>query len=102
MRLAYERRALLPHRPTLCFQSVGERKKSDEVYFAYADYAMHWSHYQGEALFQTHENLEHLAMMERVLGPLPSHMSKKQTDMQRNMRERVGWIGLRAQPQEKA
>ena len=23
---------------------------------------------QGEALFQTHENLEHLAMMERVLG----------------------------------
>ncbi|KAE9447849.1 hypothetical protein C3L33_20258, partial [Rhododendron williamsianum] len=29
---------------------------------------------QGEALFQTHENLEHLAMMERVLGPLPPHM----------------------------
>ncbi|KAJ8772268.1 hypothetical protein K2173_027445 [Erythroxylum novogranatense] len=29
------------------------------------------------ALFQTHENLEHLAMMERVLGPLPQHMLKK-------------------------
>ncbi|KAI4300157.1 hypothetical protein L6164_033566 [Bauhinia variegata] len=28
----------------------------------------------GEALFQAHENLEHLAMMERVLGPLPLHM----------------------------
>ncbi|KAK2664183.1 hypothetical protein Ddye_002757 [Dipteronia dyeriana] len=28
----------------------------------------------GEALFQTHENLEHLAMTERVLGPLPQHM----------------------------
>ncbi|CAA7389573.1 unnamed protein product [Spirodela intermedia] len=28
----------------------------------------------GEALFQTHENLEHLAMMERVLGPMPQHM----------------------------
>ncbi|ONK59371.1 uncharacterized protein A4U43_C08F5750 [Asparagus officinalis] len=28
----------------------------------------------GEALFQTHENLEHLAMMERVLGPIPEHM----------------------------
>ncbi|XP_068669454.1 serine/threonine-protein kinase AFC1-like isoform X2 [Aristolochia californica] len=28
----------------------------------------------GEALFQTHENLEHLAMMERVLGPLPKQM----------------------------
>ncbi|KAF2293252.1 hypothetical protein GH714_040617 [Hevea brasiliensis] len=32
---------------------------------------------QGEALFQTHENLEHLAMMERVLGPLPQHMLKR-------------------------
>ncbi|KAJ4850833.1 Serine/threonine-protein kinase afc2 [Turnera subulata] len=31
----------------------------------------------GEALFQTHENLEHLAMMERVLGPLPQSMLKK-------------------------
>ncbi|URE07352.1 serine threonine-protein kinase [Musa troglodytarum] len=29
---------------------------------------------EGEALFQTHENLEHLAMMEKVLGPLPQHM----------------------------
>lgn len=33
--------------------------------------------FQGEALFQTHENLEHLAMMERVLGPLPEHMIQK-------------------------
>uniref|UniRef100_A0A1D1YD73 dual-specificity kinase n=1 Tax=Anthurium amnicola TaxID=1678845 RepID=A0A1D1YD73_9ARAE len=31
----------------------------------------------GEALFQTHENLEHLAMMEKVLGPLPQHMLKR-------------------------
>ncbi|KAI9122014.1 hypothetical protein K1719_006703 [Acacia pycnantha] len=31
----------------------------------------------GAALFQTHENLEHLAMMERVLGPLPPHMVVK-------------------------
>ncbi|XP_022846552.1 serine/threonine-protein kinase AFC1-like isoform X2 [Olea europaea var. sylvestris] len=31
----------------------------------------------GEALFQTHENLEHLAMMERVLGPLPQYMLKR-------------------------
>ncbi|MQL87533.1 hypothetical protein Taro_020072 [Colocasia esculenta] len=31
----------------------------------------------GEQLFQTHENLEHLAMMERVLGPLPDHMIQK-------------------------
>jgi dual-specificity kinase len=32
---------------------------------------------QGEALFQTHENLEHLAMMERVLGPMPQHILKR-------------------------
>ncbi|KAG0600875.1 hypothetical protein M758_11G067900 [Ceratodon purpureus] len=31
----------------------------------------------GDALFQTHENLEHLAMMERVLGPIPVHMIKR-------------------------
>ncbi|OMO72227.1 hypothetical protein CCACVL1_17884 [Corchorus capsularis] len=31
----------------------------------------------GEALFQTHENLEHLAMMERLLGSLPQHMLKR-------------------------
>jgi dual-specificity kinase len=31
----------------------------------------------GEALFQTHENLEHLAMMERVFGPLPYHMLRR-------------------------
>ncbi len=30
----------------------------------------------GDALFQTHENLEHLAMMEAVLGPLPEHMAR--------------------------
>lgn len=28
----------------------------------------------GDALFQTHENLEHLAMMEAILGPLPSSL----------------------------
>ncbi|KAK2388932.1 LAMMER-type protein kinase AFC2 [Trifolium repens] len=31
----------------------------------------------GEALFQTHENFEHLAMMERVLGPFPQQMLKR-------------------------
>ncbi|KAE9601406.1 putative dual-specificity kinase CMGC-CLK family [Lupinus albus] len=31
----------------------------------------------GKALFQTHENLEHLAMMEMVLGTIPQHMLKK-------------------------
>ncbi|CAN0896305.1 Serine/threonine-protein kinase AFC2 [Linum grandiflorum] len=31
----------------------------------------------GGALFQTHDNLEHLAMMERVLGPVPQQMLKR-------------------------
>ncbi|XP_075495188.1 serine/threonine-protein kinase AFC3-like isoform X3 [Primulina tabacum] len=31
----------------------------------------------GETLFQTHDNLEHLAMMERVLGTLPEHMIRR-------------------------
>lgn len=31
----------------------------------------------GDALFQTHENLEHLAMMEQVLGPIPQYMIKR-------------------------
>lgn len=30
----------------------------------------------GDALFQTHENLEHLAMMEAVLGPIPKAMAQ--------------------------
>ena len=29
----------------------------------------------GDALFQTHENLEHMAMMEAVLGKFPEHMA---------------------------
>lgn len=28
----------------------------------------------GDALFLTHENLEHLAMMARMLGPIPASM----------------------------
>jgi dual-specificity kinase len=30
--------------------------------------------FTGDALFQTHDNLEHLAMMNSVLGQLPQHM----------------------------
>jgi CDC-like kinase len=33
--------------------------------------------YTGYTLFQTHDNLEHLAMMERILGAIPSHMSRR-------------------------
>ncbi|XP_049522355.1 dual specificity protein kinase CLK2-like isoform X2 [Dermacentor silvarum] len=33
--------------------------------------------YLGVTLFQTHDNREHLAMMERILGPLPYRMCRK-------------------------
>lgn len=33
--------------------------------------------YTGQALFQTHENLEHLAMMKGVLGPIPESMIRR-------------------------
>lgn len=33
--------------------------------------------YTGQALFQTHENLEHLAMMSVVLGPIPQRMIRR-------------------------
>ncbi|KAA3456907.1 serine/threonine-protein kinase AFC2-like isoform X1 [Gossypium australe] len=48
------------------------------LYVQKIDYLVFIRKFQsGEALFQTHENLEHLAMMERVLGPLPQHMLKR-------------------------
>ena len=33
--------------------------------------------FTGEATFQTHDNLEHLAMMERIFGPLPRVMTTR-------------------------
>ncbi|KAH9327807.1 hypothetical protein KI387_043741, partial [Taxus chinensis] len=46
----------------------------------------------GEALFQTHENLEHLAMMERVLGPLPRHMIKKADSRSAKYFRHAAWL----------
>uniref|UniRef100_A0A3Q3JN97 dual-specificity kinase n=1 Tax=Monopterus albus TaxID=43700 RepID=A0A3Q3JN97_MONAL len=34
-------------------------------------------YYLGSTLFQTHDSKEHLAMMERVLGPIPSNLLQK-------------------------
>ncbi|GAA0138327.1 non-receptor serine/threonine protein kinase [Lithospermum erythrorhizon] len=49
----------------------------------------------GKALFQTHENLEHMAMMERVLGPLPEHMIQRanQEADKYFRRSRLDWPG---------
>lgn len=33
--------------------------------------------YQGELLFATHDNIEHLALIEEVIGPFPLHFQKR-------------------------
>ncbi|CAH7670373.1 kinase-like domain-containing protein [Phakopsora pachyrhizi] len=43
--------------------------------------------FTGEALFQTHDNLEHLAMMEVVFGPMPEPFARKVS------RNRPDWFG---------
>ncbi|KAL4457537.1 hypothetical protein ABPG75_012402 [Micractinium tetrahymenae] len=47
----------------------------------------------GDALFQTHENLEHLAMMEAVLGPVPPSMAAVAADNVRDLfrKNRLNW-----------
>lgn len=47
--------------------------------------------YSGFTLFQTHENREHLAMMERILGPLPAHMVKKSRKTKYFYRGKLDW-----------
>ncbi|XP_062413971.1 dual specificity protein kinase CLK4-like [Pungitius pungitius] len=41
--------------------------------------------YLGHALFQTHDSEEHLAMMERILGPIPLHLLKQTPREQRHV-----------------
>ncbi|XP_070392477.1 dual specificity protein kinase CLK2 isoform X5 [Dermacentor albipictus] len=48
--------------------------------------------YLGVTLFQTHDNREHLAMMERILGPLPYRMCRK-TNHQRGCRTKYFYHG---------
>ncbi|XP_062819325.1 dual specificity protein kinase CLK3 isoform X3 [Anolis carolinensis] len=36
-----------------------------------------FEYYRGFTLFQTHENREHLVMMEKILGSIPQHMVRK-------------------------
>ncbi|GAA5824527.1 hypothetical protein JCM10212_003709 [Sporobolomyces blumeae] len=59
----------------------------------------------GEALFQTHENLEHLAMMQKVFGPMPQELI---TAAERKLhKEHSDWFkstqprGSKAAPQPK-
>jgi len=47
--------------------------------------------FTGNTLFQTHDNIEHLAMMERILGELPYKMIKKTRKSKYFYRGRLDW-----------
>ncbi|GAB1287728.1 Dual-specificity protein kinase CLK2 [Apodemus speciosus] len=50
-----------------------------------------FEYYVGFTLFQTHDNREHLAMMERILGPVPSRMIRKTRKQKYFYRGRLDW-----------
>jgi len=47
--------------------------------------------YLGFTLFQTHDNTEHLAMMERILGSIPFRMAKRTRKSKYFYRGRLDW-----------
>ncbi|TRY71283.1 hypothetical protein DNTS_015978 [Danionella cerebrum] len=47
--------------------------------------------YLGLTLFQTHDSKEHLAMMERVLGPIPSHLLQKTRKRRYVHHDKLDW-----------
>jgi len=47
--------------------------------------------YMGITMFQTHDNREHLAMMERILGPIPSRMIKRSRKQKYFYHNRLDW-----------
>ncbi|CAF0731657.1 unnamed protein product [Brachionus calyciflorus] len=47
--------------------------------------------YLGFTLFQTHDNTEHLAMMDRILGPIPKSMAKRTRKTKYFRRGKLDW-----------
>ncbi|XP_042355355.1 dual specificity protein kinase CLK4-like isoform X3 [Plectropomus leopardus] len=47
--------------------------------------------YLGRTLFPTHDSKEHLAMMEKILGPIPPHLLKQTRKQHYVHNERVNW-----------
>ena len=47
--------------------------------------------YRGHTLFQTHDNREHLVMMERILGPIPRRMLEATRRGKYFFKGRVDW-----------
>ncbi|XP_047453606.1 dual specificity protein kinase CLK2b isoform X2 [Mugil cephalus] len=50
-----------------------------------------FEYYEGFTLFQTHDNTEHLAMMERIQGPLPQRMIQRSRKQRYFHRGRLDW-----------
>ncbi|XP_030642295.1 dual specificity protein kinase CLK4 isoform X2 [Chanos chanos] len=48
-------------------------------------------YYLGLTLFQTHDSKEHLAMMERVLGPIPTHLLQKTRQRRYVHHDKLDW-----------
>ncbi|XP_024918856.1 dual specificity protein kinase CLK4-like isoform X2 [Cynoglossus semilaevis] len=48
-------------------------------------------YYLGSTLFQTHDSKEHLAMMERVLGPIPTELLQKTRKRRYVHRSKLDW-----------
>ncbi|XP_076878054.1 dual specificity protein kinase CLK4 isoform X2 [Brachyhypopomus gauderio] len=48
-------------------------------------------YYLGTTLFQTHDSKEHLAMMERVLGPIPTQMLQKTRHRRYVHHDKLDW-----------
>ncbi|XP_054647537.1 dual specificity protein kinase CLK4 isoform X1 [Dunckerocampus dactyliophorus] len=48
-------------------------------------------YYLGSTLFQTHDSKEHLAMMERVLGPIPTNLLHKSRKQRYVHRSKLDW-----------
>ncbi|KAJ8276303.1 hypothetical protein COCON_G00080550 [Conger conger] len=48
-------------------------------------------YYLGLTLFQTHDSKEHLAMMERVLGPIPAHLLHKTRKRRYIRHDKLDW-----------
>ncbi|XP_037125909.1 dual specificity protein kinase CLK1-like isoform X2 [Syngnathus acus] len=48
-------------------------------------------YYLGHTLFPTHDSREHLAMMEKILGPIPPHMLKQTRKRHYILNERLDW-----------
>ncbi|XP_032824789.1 dual specificity protein kinase CLK2-like isoform X2 [Petromyzon marinus] len=50
-----------------------------------------FEYYTGYTLFQTHDNMEHLAMMERILGRIPSDMIRATRKQKYFRHRRLDW-----------